>query len=134
MSPSILDTDTVSEYLRRNERVIDKVAQYLREFGRLNMGVITYYEILSGLRYKDARSQLSRFESFASKSNVISLTPEMAVEASAIQASLRSMGQEIGHTDTLIAGTAVVSGLTLITNNTRHFARVQDLQLANWIR
>ena len=86
MSPSILDTDSVSEYLRKNQKVVEKVEQYLQAFGRINLGIITYYEIMNGLKYKDAKNQLSRFEAFVSTCNVIPLTIEMADEASKIQA------------------------------------------------
>jgi tRNA(fMet)-specific endonuclease VapC len=61
MSPSILDTDSVSEYLRKNQNVVNKVEQYIQAFGRINLGIITYYEIMNGLKYKDAKNQLSRF-------------------------------------------------------------------------
>ena len=62
-----MDTDSVSEYLRKNQNVVDKVEQYLRDFGRINLGIITYYEIMNDLKYRDAKNQLSRFEAFASK-------------------------------------------------------------------
>jgi predicted nucleic acid-binding protein len=56
----------------------------------------------------------------------------MAETAAIIYADLRKKGNEIGHTDTLIAGIAIVSELQLITNNTNHFKRINDLNIANW--
>ena len=58
----------------------------------------------------------------------------MAKNAAAIQADLRKKGNEIGHTDTLIAGMAITSGLQLVTNNTDHFNRIKGLEIANWTR
>ena len=64
MKPSMLDTDILSEFLRGNLKVIAKVDEHLQEYGFINLSIITYYEILNGLLYKDARKQLGRFEAF----------------------------------------------------------------------
>ena len=132
MKPSLLDTDILSEFLRGNTKVIAKVDEHLKEFGYVNFSIITYYEILNGLLYKDARKQLAKFEDFVELNKVIPLTLRMAKTAAMIQADLRKKGKEIGHTDTLIAGISITSELQLITNNTEHFKRIKGLEIANW--
>ncbi|MEI6433339.1 MAG: type II toxin-antitoxin system VapC family toxin [Bacteroidota bacterium] len=132
MKPSMLDTDILSEFLRGNPQVIDKVDEHLKAYGFINLSVITYYEILNGLLYKDARKQLAKFEDFVLLNRVIPLTMRMAKTAASIQSDLRKKGTEIVHTDTLIAGIAITSKLQLVTNNSDHFNRVQGLELANW--
>lgn len=134
MKPSMLDTDMLSEFLRGNIKVIEKVDEHLKEYGFVSLSIITYYEILNGLLYKDARKQLSKFEDFVELNKVIPLTKRMAKIAANIQADLRKKGTEIGHTDTLIAGIAIASELQLITNNTDHFNRIQGLEIANWTK
>ncbi len=134
MKPSMLDTDILSEFLRGNLNVIAKVDEHLKEFGFISLSIITYYEILNGLLYKDARKQLSRFEDFVELNKVIPLTLRTAKIAASIQADLRKKGTEIGHTDTLIAGTAIASEMQLITNNTDHFKRIKGLEIANWTK
>ena len=134
MKPSMLDTDILSEFLRGNLKVIAKVNEYLKEFGYINLSIITYYEILNGLLYKDARKQLSRFEEFVELNKVIPLTLRTAKTAAVIQADLRKKGTEIGHTDTLIAGISMTSELQLITNNINHFKRIKGLEIANWTK
>ena len=134
MKPSILDTDILSEFLRGNPKVIANVDEYLKEYGFISLSIITYYEILNGLLYKDARKQLIRFENFVELNKVITLTLPMAKTAALIQANLRKDGTEIGHTDTLIAGIAVTSKLQLVTNNTDHFKRIKGLEIANWTK
>ena len=134
MKPSMLDTDILSEFLRGNSKVIAKVDEHLQEYGFINLSIITYYEILNGLLYKDARKQLTRFEAFIALNKVIPLTLRTAKTAAVIQADLRKKGSEIGHTDTLIAGIAIANGLELITNNTEHFKRIKGLEIANWTK
>ena len=130
----MLDTDILSEFLRGNSKVIAKVDEHLKEFGFISLSIITYYEILNGLLYKDARKQLTRFENFVALNKVIPLTLRTAKIAATIQADLRKKGTEIGHTDTLIAGIAIASGMQLITNNTGHFKRIKELQIDNWVK
>lgn len=132
MRQSMLDTDILSEFLRANGAVITKVDEHVQEYGFVSISIITYYEILNGLLYRDARKQMARFEEFVALNKVIPLTLKMANTAATIQADLRKKGNEIGHTDTLIAGTAMASELQLVTNNTNHFKRIKGLTLANW--
>ncbi len=134
MKSGLVDTDTLSEFLRGNAKVMSNMDEYLKEYGFISLSIITYYEILNGLYYKDARKQLVRFEEFVELNKVIPLTIPMAKAAATIQADLRKKGNEIGHTDTLIAGIAMVSDLQLVTNNTDHFKRIKGLDLANWVR
>lgn len=77
---------------------------------------------------------MERFEEFVELNKVIPLTLSMAKIAANIQANLRKNGTEIGHTDTLIAGIAITSELQLITNNTTHFNRIKNLDIANWTK
>ncbi len=89
---------------------------YLTIHGILNLSVVTYYEVLNGLLYKDAHKQLQKFERFIDLNQVIFLNIEIAKKAAEIYANLRKTGQVIGHNDVLIAATAVVYDLTLIPN------------------
>jgi len=49
-----------------------------------------------------------------------------------IRADLQRRGELIGAMDMLIAAHAKSEGLTLVTNNTREFERVDGLKLDNW--
>ena len=49
-----------------------------------------------------------------------------------LRADLRRTGQLIGPNDTMIAATALVHKLTLVTHNTREFSRVLGLRLEDW--
>jgi predicted nucleic acid-binding protein len=124
----------LSEFFRGNAKVIKKLDEHLQEFGFISLSIITYYEILNGLLYKDAKKQLSLFEEFVALNKVVPLTILTVKISAKIQAELRKIGSEIGHTDTLIAGVAMANGLQLITNNTHHFKRVKGLDSANWAK
>lgn len=133
MKQAIIDTDTLSYFFRNNLEVIIKLDKYLFEFGFVSISVITYYEVLNGLYFKDAKSQLAKFEQFVELNEVLPLTGKIAKKAAEIFADLRKKGQTIGHNDILIASTAIINDMTLISNNINHFGRIKDLDLDNWI-
>ncbi len=132
MKQAIIDTDTLSYFFRKNPAVMAKLDKYLQEFGFVNISTVTYYEVLNGLYFKDAKNQLVLFEKFVEDNEILPLTAEVAQKAAAIYADLRKKGQIIGHNDVMIAGTAMVNDMTLISNNTNHFGRIEGLDLENW--
>lgn len=134
MKAALLDTDVLSAFLRGDPKVMLAAESYLKEHGRFSISVITYYEMFNGLLFRDARKQMGRFQDFVTLNRVLPLTMEAAEAAAHIQANLRKKGTVIGHTDTLIAGIALTSGLHLVTNNTTHFKRVKGLALMNWMK
>ncbi len=64
MKPALVDTDILSEFLRGTPRVVENVQKYLEQYDAINFSIITYYEILNGLLYKDAQKQLKKFTAF----------------------------------------------------------------------
>jgi tRNA(fMet)-specific endonuclease VapC len=129
---ALLDTDTLSLLMRKNPTVIQKVTAYLEIFPCLFVSRITVFEVLNGLKAKDAEKQLERFREFL-KENQIKEVTELSVELSSdAYAKLRKTGKHSGHDDLLIAGIALANNLVLVTNNTRHFENIEGLELENW--
>ena len=54
MRPSLIDTDIFSFMLKKDKIVLENIQKYLKDFKRLNISIITYYEVLSGLKYASA--------------------------------------------------------------------------------
>ena len=134
MKAALIDTDIISEFLRGTTNVVHKADDYLKEYEAINFSIITYYEILNGLLYKDARKQLKKFNDFAELNKILPLTISATRQAAEIYANLRKKGQPIGHTDCLIAGIALINNLQLVTNNTEHFERIKGLEIVNWMK
>ncbi len=133
MRQALLDTDTVSGYLRGHPRVAQKVKEQMVEFGAVSISIISYYEIMSGLLYRDARKQTPHFLTFVELSNVLPITIDSAQRSAEISADLRKRGAPIEPTDILIAGTALANNLLVATNNTTHFRRIKNLEIENWM-
>jgi len=132
MQQSLIDTDILSIFLRGNPRVQESFKNYTQQYEKINFSIITYYEILSGLRHRDAKKQLNTFLDFSSMCNVLPMTKESCDKSANMYASLRKLGTPVDDIDLLIAGIALENNLCIVTNNTRHFKRVNGLTVHNW--
>jgi tRNA(fMet)-specific endonuclease VapC len=132
VTESLVDTDILSFYFKGDSKVVDKFNDYLKEFDVINVSIITYYEILGGLRFKKAERQIKEFEEFVSNNTIIHISEQSAKLSGDIYADLRQKGITIGTSDILIAGIATENELTLVTNNERHYESIRGLKIENW--
>jgi len=132
MNRALIDTDILSYYFKGDPIVVANFQKYLAKYDIIEISLIAYYEIMSGLSYKSALKQLEIFNDFVSENIVIPATEESCKISSEIYSELRIKGELIDDIDLLIAGIAIENELTLVTNNTNHFGRIRDLKLENW--
>lgn len=129
----IMDTDTLSAVMRKNPVVMPKALAYISEYGQFTFSIITIYEILRSLKVKGAIKQAIVFDRFHKKNIILLLTDEIVVKAAEIYADLRKRGELISDADILIAASALVHELGVVTNNEQHFTRIKGLQVENWL-
>ena len=93
-------------------------------------------EMVRGYQKKQATRQLQHFLSAITSEEVISFDQSTAELAGRIAGELERIGQPIGTADPMIASIALHHRLELITGNTAHFQRIQQLGypliLGNW--
>ncbi|MGH3086118.1 MAG: type II toxin-antitoxin system VapC family toxin [Rubrobacteraceae bacterium] len=130
----VVDTDILSAILRRDPTALARAREYLEEHHRYTLSVITRYEILRGLKARNAKRQQEAFERFCAADTILPLSDEVVSRASEIYADLYRRGELIGDADILIAATALVEGYDLATNNERHFERIVELNIDNWLK
>jgi tRNA(fMet)-specific endonuclease VapC len=132
VTESLVDTDILSFYFKGDSKVVAKFNDYLKEFDVINISIITYYEILGGLKFKKAERQIKEFEEFVSNNTIIHISEQSAKLSGDIYADLRQKGITIGTSDILIAGIGIENELTLVTNNERHYESIKGLKIENW--
>lgn len=97
------------------------------------ISAITLAELEHGVEkssYPDKnRMALIRFLSIL---KILPFDDMAAAEYGKICAYLQKQGTSIGTMDMLIAGHAKTHHLILVTNNTREFMRIPELQIENW--
>jgi tRNA(fMet)-specific endonuclease VapC len=129
MKPALIDTNILSFFFRNQSLVIERFQAYLKEYDKINISIITYYEIVSGLKHRDAQKQLTSFQEFVSYNTVLPLTTSSAIISADIYANLRSKGTPIDDIDILIAGIAIANDLIIVTNNIRDFGKIENLEI-----
>ena len=132
LKKALIDTDILSMYLRGNEKVKSKFEEYLAHYFTINISILSYYEILSGLKHKNANKQLESFLELCEIVSIVPITKESCNKSADIYASLKKSGQIIDDVDILIAGICLEEKFVLVTNNTKHFERIEDIKTVNW--
>lgn len=128
----LLDTDTCVYLLNGNLSLKKKV----EEVGVFSLAISN--SVLAELYFgaynsKKAEDNLKRINIFRMNLSILSDSEESALRFGKIKADLRSKGKIIEDFDILIASVAIVNSCILITNNTDHFKRIDDLQIENWL-
>ena len=128
----MLDTNIVA-FAKNNrpETVLERMRRF--EPGDLCVSAITLAELEYGVfnSSNPERNQLA-LTLFLANIDVIPFDDDATIEYGRIRADLRRKGTPIGANDLMIAAHAKSLGMTLVTNNTREFSRVDGLMLEDW--
>ncbi len=128
----MLDTDTCSYIMKRSHPLVLKRLEAL-PVTDVCMSVVTKAELLYGVEVSPRRNQdAAALDAFLPYVEVLDFQNEAAIHYAEIRARLKKRGAMIGANDLFIAAHARATGLTLVTNNTAEFARVNGLVLENW--
>jgi len=129
----MLDTN-ICIYIIKN-----KPTSVMQRFQEYNIGDISLSSItVSELYYGAYKSQyieknLLALEHFLQAFNILEYDLKASIEYGQIRASLEKKGNVIGGLDMQIAAHAKSLDMTLVTNNTKEFIRVNDLVIDNWV-
>jgi tRNA(fMet)-specific endonuclease VapC len=129
----VLDTNVISEIVNENQSITNIFDQKYSDGHMLTISDMTYFEIERGLELPYYQKKHSRFHDWLEDIIVYPLDRNVIQKAALIYQHLKKQGTLLEDADTLIAATAVDQSAILVTDNTKHFARVPHLQLENWI-
>jgi len=126
----MLDTDSVSFALRGQGRVGTEILAHRPS--ELCISAITLAELRYGASRRNSPKLDELIDAFTNNIAVMPFDDSCAATFGRIAAGLAARGAPIGEFDVLIAAHAIVLDATLVTNNTKHFARVRGLRIENW--
>lgn len=129
----LLDTDICSYAIKRKEAaLLGRIREGLIA-EEIAISVITRGELLYGLALlPDAISLARAVHAFLDTVPCLDWNKEAANRYAPLRAQQKMNGNPIGYMDTQIAAHALAENLILVTNNERHYGRIDGLQLANW--
>lgn len=126
----MLDTDTVSYALRGQGDVARRLVEHPPSACCLSS--ITLAELRFGAARRKSRRLTRLIETFTRSVEVLPFDEEAALTFGALAAALLAKGAPMGNYDALIAAHARSVGLTLVTNDERHFRQVEGLRIESW--
>lgn len=130
----LFDTDTLSNLMKKSPsgnlvsrmRTVPVRQQFTSS--------ITLGELIFGARKKGSARLLADIHRLvASSLPILPFDADAATRYGEVRAALEKQGLTIGDADIRIASIALVRGLTVVTGNLRHFQRVPNLIVQNWM-
>jgi tRNA(fMet)-specific endonuclease VapC len=129
----LLDTNICIYLIRRRPaRVRERFERCA--VGDIGLSTVTLAELQYGVAKSafPARNQ-EALEAFTLPLAIVPFDAAAAVAYGPVRTDLERQGAPIGAMDLLIAAHALSLRVILVTNNTREFARVEGLQVENWV-
>lgn len=133
----LLDTNILIDILNGNPEVMEKLAHVGTQ--KCCMSTISLHELYYGAQLAREKKE----EYFIKEMNKISrLLEDIDVHPLAadgkdyaeIKHLLKEQGNMIDDFDIVIAGQAISEGLIVVTDNIKHFNRIEGLKVENWIQ
>jgi predicted nucleic acid-binding protein len=119
----IIDTDVLIWYMRGNE----KAYEIIEESNNFFISVVTYIELVQGMRNKKGLSNL-RKALRGWNAQILYISEEVSAKAM-FYVEQHFLSHSIQLADALIGATAITHGFPILTANDKHYKLMQDIQI-----
>ena len=119
----IIDTDVLIWYLRGNE----KAYQIVEESANFYISVVTYMELVQGMRSKTELHKL-RKAMHIWNTKILYISEEISAKAM-FYVEQHFLSHSMQLADALIGATAIAYGIPILTGNDKHYKVMKDLQI-----
>lgn len=129
----LLDTDTIIFNLKGSLAVRKNLLLHIND--PIKVSVITLMELYYGA-YKSQKvtGNLAKIKTIEQSLEIIPVRIESVEIFGMLKSKLEKSGSRLDDFDLIIAACALAHNLTLVTNNEKHFQRIEGLKLTNWTR
>ena len=119
----LIDTDVIIWYMRGNE----KAKRAIRNFDGYSISVVSYMELVQGLRNKEELNALRKsFKKWNAR--IIYINEEISAKAMFLVEQY-FLSHSLQLADALIGATSMLYGLPLLTANTKHYEIIKTIIL-----
>lgn len=125
----LLDTNTVSYFMRGDEGVTKKIHQSHPD--DIAISAVTVMELVFGAHKRESKRITNMVNDFIEEVNVLSFDAEAARQAGIIRAQLSANGIALSFPDSQIAGQARAHKMTLVTSD-NDFHTIPKLKTICW--
>jgi len=129
----LLDTDTIIFNLKGSLAVRKNLLLHIND--PIKVSVITLMELYYGA-YKSQKvtGNLAKIKTIEQSLEIIPVRIESVEIFGMLKSKLEKSASRLDDFDLIIAACALAHNLTLVTNNEKHFQRIEGLKLTNWTR
>ncbi len=128
----ILDTTAIIDLLRGNQAIIKKISELQDRNVPLSLTSISVFEIWQGTAGINDKGKLNKIHFLLDSLGTFLLDIPAAKEAGFIHALLKEQGMTIDPEDSMIAGIASYNKESVLTRNTKHFQRIDNLAVESY--
>jgi tRNA(fMet)-specific endonuclease VapC len=129
----LLDTNIISQLVRKNPEVLRRYALALEQPDALGLSAVSFYELKRGAFAPEFSRLRPALETLLEDLELLIPDFHAYTLASEIWWDLKQKGMLLEDNDIMIAATAMSFDATLISDNSRHFERIKNLKLENWV-
>ncbi len=126
----ILDTDTISYYLKGDKNVRKKFQLHRSELASTS---VNYSELIFGLKKRDNKTLLPKVELMFNNIKIYNFDKNSARVFGILKALLSNKGAIIADMDLMIASIAITNNKILVSNNLKHFEKIEGLVVESWV-
>jgi len=127
-----LDTNIISYYLKGNIQLQDKVDSEA-ENHNIVIPPFVYFETKKWLLAVQSKSKLNAFEKLFKERSIDDIDKEVVDMALSIYVKLRKAGITVDDGDLFIAAYCIKNDAILVTNNVKHFEKIDNVHVVNWV-
>jgi tRNA(fMet)-specific endonuclease VapC len=126
----LIDTNICSAHLKNARNVSGRFLQYA---GSLSISAVTLGELASWALRSKTRKHLAVLDDFLNYVDVLDVDRKVGWKYGELNRHLLDRGLPPPAMDLLIAATAIVHNLTLVTHNARDFVNIPGLTMIDWL-
>ena len=123
----LIDTDVLIWYMRGNE----KAYQVVENSNNFFISVVTYMELVQGLRNKKELNHL-RKALHGWNAQLLYISEEISAKAM-FYVEQHFLSHSMQLADALIGATAIAYGFPLLTGNDKHYKIMKDLEIKKFV-
>ena len=126
----LLDTNVLIAMFKGNVGIQKRIWDI--GFDSFFVSELVIAELLVGAYKSGIPDEMTHIQFVKDYFHVVPVTMHILDRYAFLRATLESSGNRLDSMDIMIAATALEHHLTLVSGNTRHFARIPDLNLEDW--
>lgn len=129
----LLDTDTIIFSLKGNAAVEKNLRRHF--YDPIKVSVISLMELYYGAhKSQKVTSNLAKIKTLENSLEIIPIGKESVEIFGIHKAKLEKTGTPLDDFDLILASCALAHNLVLVTNNVKHFQRIEGLKLTSWTK